>query len=248
MLFKKIFLKVLVFLSVILCMNYPIIKSDNVYDKQKLNMFLDELLKGGFLGVQTDDFTINKINYSDLSTQVNSLIKDYQSIKKESITNFLKCLGSIFHLIFKQAEASQFVGPTSELINKYAVPLLIPGDFIFTPLTSLIIYNASLSDEIWKGESIDLINLSTLGNKLGTLAGKLFYDGKYDFDILFPLAFPSLRFLQKDNDNNNNSNNTPSWTKKSYQNFQNQSIFTLKKNLGNSNPNHPEEIKASIFY
>jgi len=242
---KQKLLKVRFCLYILFCLCFSFIKSQDAFDKNNLNYFLNGLLNGGLIGVEMGDFSINTINYSDFSRQVDSLISDYQLDQIDSISNFLKSLGNIFHTIAKQAEASEFTGPTSELLNKFSVPLLIPGEFIFTSRTSLIVYEVSLSDEMWKGEKINLSNLTSLGNKLGILAAKLFYNGKYDFDLLFPLAFPSLRLLQSVT-NNSNMNIKPTWTKKSYQNLDNQSLFSLKlTKLGRKNPNNVKELNET---
>jgi len=245
----KNFLKlklILLILSVLTQTSYT--QSDSL-TKDNLNLFLNGLLDGGLIGVDMEDFTINEIDYSRLSDKVKALIVNYQSDQADQMANSLKSLGSVFALISKQAQASQFTGPTADLINKFAVPLLVPGEFIFTPKTSLIIYQTSLSDEIWKGEIIDNVNLAKLGEKLGSLAAKLYYNGKFDFDILFPLAFPSLRFLENIQaanaaENSTNSNSHSTWTKKNYQQFENESLFNLRKNkLGIRNPNHAKQLQ-----
>jgi len=213
--------------------------TQNAFAKDDLNLFLNGLLDGGLIGIDMEDFAINNIDYTKLSIQVKTLIENYQSDNPDQIQNLLNSLGSVFSLISKQAEASQFTGPTADLINKFAVPLIVPGEFIFTFKTSLIIYGASLSNEIWKGQNINLANLTGLGENLGTLAAKLYYDGKYDFENLFPLAFPSLRLLQS---NTANPDTQSTWTKKRYQNFEIESLFSLRKiKLGNKNPNHAKQ-------
>ncbi len=244
--------KIKFYFSIVLLISIPFINSQEIIQKKDLNLFLNGLLDGGLIGVDMEDFSINNIDYLKLSNQVRNLMEDYKSEDILRIQNFLKTLGEVFNLISKQAEFSQFAGPTSDLLNKFAVPLVVPGDFIFTYKTSLIIYELSVSDEMYKGGNIHLADLKMLGEKLGALAAKVFYDGKYDLDIIFPLAFPSLRFLQN---NDNSSNDTkPTWTKKIYQMFENKSLFDLKKTkLGNKNPNHKtlleeaEKLKVKII-
>ena len=231
------------------------------YSKQNINNFLNGVLDGSLMGSDVEDFTLNTINYEFLSEEFEDLISYYRGDNKETINNFFKILANFTYILYEQSIQSNFTGPSSELLKQMCVPLLIPGDFIFTYKTSLEVYGASLSEEMWKGEELPADSLNKLGQKLGNLIGKLFYNGMYDYNKLHPLAFPlnSLRFLEiaeiydypLDDFSRKfrileSSQAKKNWTKKNYQKFQTKSLFDLKRNfLGNKNPNHAENDRKS---
>jgi C1A family cysteine protease len=179
------------------------------------------------------DFEKKDIDYAFLSKKVDKLITNYRSEYESDALEFLKGLADILDILENQTEINRLKGPTIELLEKLSVPIRASGDFVFTFKTSFIIHNASVSEFYFKGEKINLKNLFTLGEKFGSLAAKVYYDGKYDNKALFPIDESNLRNLQSE----------PTYSKKEYSMFIGKSIFDIRKKFGMGNPNHSKKDK-----
>lgn len=210
------------------------------FSKDGLDQFLNGILSGSMIGIDMDDFPEKDIDYENLSEKVENLIENYKSEDQTDVQDFLKGLADILDLLDTQSELNELEGPTVDLLAKFSVPILASGEFVFTYRTSLIIHEASVSEYFYRGEKVDFSTLGKFGERLGNLAAKVYYDGKYDFDALFPIAFPN-------NENNNTrqlGESKPSFQKKDYSMFNGKSIFEIRKTFfGMDNPNHLKDKK-----